>query len=65
MDNKQCESNKRTIKLREFGNDLMKDKGTRDNGQREVTFLCLSYSESSDKDTLLTNQILNVLEELY
>lgn len=53
------------MKFRAFGNDLMKDKGTRDNGQREMIFLCLSYPETADKEILLTNQLLNVLEELY
>lgn len=43
----------------------MRDKGTKGNRQKEIIFLCLSYPESADKGILLTNQILNVLEELY
>lgn len=44
------------IKFRSFGNDLMKEEeGARDNGQREMVFLWLSYPECLARDNLLTN----------
>lgn len=44
------------IKFRSFGNDLIKEEeGARDNGQREMVFLCLRYPEYLAKDNLLSN----------